>query len=116
MLKLKKLKKINPSEERTYQIKPLFSILKDEISVKYHVEQDDYFGTIATIISLVYQKLKNNKSETPKKEEKREKRQVLQALESLEQDLVFLQNNYQIYIRPKTKNKKIIPKGKLKSQ
>ncbi len=115
MLKLKKLKKINPSEERTYQIKPLFSILKDEISVKYHVEQDDYFGTIATIISLVYQKLKNNKDEDLK-ERKKEKKQLLQTLRSLEQDLVFLQNNYQIYIRPKIKNKKIMPKGKLKSQ
>ena len=115
MLKLKKLDNINSSKKRLYQIKPLFSILKDEASIKYHVEKDDYFGTIATVISLIYQKLKNDKDKDLK-EEKKEKKQLLQALRSLEQDLIFLQKNYQIYIRPKIKNRKIMPKGRLKSQ
>ena len=115
MLKFKKLVDLKSNKERGYQIKPLFSVLKDEVSIKYHIEKDDYFGTIATVISLIYQKLKNDKTEDLK-EIKKEKKQLLQTLKGLEQDLVFLQNNYQIYIRPKIKNKKIMPKGRLKSQ
>ncbi|NCN22031.1 hypothetical protein GW758_00600 [Candidatus Falkowbacteria bacterium] len=113
MTKLKKLANLKPSKEKGYQIKPLFSVLKDEASVKYHVEKDDYFGTIATIISLIFQKLKNDEI---KENGEKEKKQLLKTLKNLEQDLIFLQNNYQIYIKPRIKNKKIMPKGKLKSQ
>ena len=106
-----KLKKSATNQKGGYQIKPFFSVLKDEASVKYHVESHDYFGTIATVISLIFQKLKTNELLDQK-----EKKQLLKTLKNLEQDLVFLQKNYQIYIKPKIKNKKIIPKGKLKSQ
>lgn len=102
-----------------YKISSLFFKVKDEASAKYHVEKNDYFGTLATIISLIYQKLKNEKEDNEKEDIKREikeKKQLLKTLKNLEQDLVFLQNNYQIYIKPKIKNRKIIPKGKLKSQ
>ena len=116
MSKPKNLANLSLSRKRSYQLKPLFSVLKDETSIKYHVEKADYFGTIATIISLISQKLKNDKTGDVKEAEKKEKQQLLKTLKNLEQDLVFLQNNYQIYIKPKIKNRKIIPKGKLKSQ
>ncbi len=115
MLRLKKISNLSSEKEKDYQIKPLFSFLKDEASVKYHVEKNDYFGTIATILSLIYQELKNAKIEN-RKEDKKEEKELLKTLKNLEKDLVFLQNNYQIYIKPKIKNKKIMPKGRLKSQ
>lgn len=106
-----KPKKVTTNKKNDYQIKSFFSVLKDEASVKYHIESHDYFGTIATVISLIFQKLK-----TGGPLDQKEKNQLLKTLKNLEQDLVFLQKNYQIYIKPKMKNKKIIPKGKLKSQ
>ncbi|MBN2853993.1 hypothetical protein JXK06_00445 [Patescibacteria group bacterium] len=104
-------KKIKINKEKAYEIKSFFSILKDERSVKYHLEKNDYFGTVATIISLIFQKLK-----TEEVLSQADKKQLLQTLKNLEKDLVFLQKNHQIYIKPKIKNRKIIPKGKLKSQ
>jgi hypothetical protein len=89
-----------------YKIKPLLCLVKDEASTKFHISQDDYFGTIATILSLLRQAAeKNPETITP---------DFYKALASLEKDLVWLQKNYQI--KPKIKKKKRIPKGKEKSQ
>ncbi len=70
-----------------YQIKPLILLMRDEDSVRFHVKNDDYFGTIATVISLIRQKLKK---------EKRPNDLAAQALNNLEKDLIFLQKNYRI--------------------
>jgi len=70
-----------------YQIKPLILLMRDEDSVRFHVKNDDYFGTIATVISLIRQKLKK---------EKRPNDLAAQALSNLEKDLMFLQKNYRI--------------------
>lgn len=70
-----------------YQIKPLILLMRDEDSVRFHVKNDDYFGTIATVISLIRQKLKK---------EKRPNDLAVQALNNLEKDLMFLQKNYRI--------------------
>ncbi len=91
---------------KTYQIKKLVWLVKDEASTRFHVEQDDYFGTIATIISLLKQTLKENPA--------KQLPDFIATLNNLERDLVWLQNNYQISPRIKKKNK--IPKGKDKSQ
>lgn len=92
--------------EKEYNLnkKPLF--IKDEKSVKYHLSQDDYFGTIATILSLIRQQAENEKSKLPQ--------EFFKTLNNLEKDLVFLQKNYQI--SPRIKKRKSIPKGIEKNQ
>lgn len=51
-------------------------------SVKFHVESDDYFGTLATILSLLRQTSSIGKGS--------------KILKRLEKDLMFLQKNYRI--------------------
>ena len=92
--------------QKKYIIEPLVYLVKDAESVKFHVKNDDYFGTIATVISLIKQNLKENN---------RYDAAVLETLlNNLETDLNILQKNYQIKARARNKNK--TPKGKLKSQ
>lgn len=96
-------------------------LLKDEASVRRHVRSDDYFGTIATILSLLKQQIK--------KDGARNAALLTATLQNVESDLMFLQKNYLInqrpqrlgagralHIQPSIKNRKIRPKGKLKSQ
>jgi len=91
---------------KKYQITPLVWVVKDEASVKFHVKSEDYFGTIAAILSLIKQQTKKDKSPKALIFNK--------ILNDLETDLLYLQKNYQIKLRRKKKNK--IPKGKLISQ
>lgn len=97
---------------KKYQIKPLFLMVKDEAGTKFHVKNDDYFGTIATILSLIKQELKKSGSAS--------RAALNKTLNNLEKDLLFLQKNYQIsprnQINPRTKNKNRTPNGKLISQ
>lgn len=51
-------------------------------SVKFHIKSDDYFGTLATILSLIRQSNDNHKN--------------LNILKRLEKDLLFLQKKYKI--------------------
>lgn len=91
---------------KKYEIKPLFLLVKDEKSTKFHIKNDDYFGTIATILNLIKHDIKKNGLAN--------KDVLNMTLDNLNNDLVFLQKNYQI--SPKIKNKNITPKGKLISQ
>lgn len=91
---------------KKYNIKNLILLMKDQDSVEFHISQDDYFGTIATVISLIKQRIKNNPAECPPDFKK--------TLNNLEKDLLWLQDNYQI--TPKIKKKKRIPKGREKNQ
>ena len=91
---------------KKYEIKPLFLLVRDEKSTKFHIKNDDYFGTIATILNLIKYEIKKNGLTN--------KDVLNKTLGNLNKDLVFLQKNYQI--NPKMKNKNIIPNGKLKSQ
>jgi hypothetical protein len=78
---------------KKYQITPLIWFVKDEATTKFHVENDDYFGTIATILSLVKQKINDQRPQNQK---------LLQdTLNNLEKDLGWLQNNYQIVEKKK---------------
>jgi hypothetical protein len=52
-------------------------------SVKFHIKSDDYFGTLATVLSLVSQTPENNKHHT-------------KTLEILVKDLMYLQKEYKI--------------------
>ena len=66
-----------------YQIKSYNFLLSDEKSVQFHVESNDYFGTLATILSLWQQK-----KEWPG-----------ESYQELHNDLINLQKNY--YIKKK---------------
>lgn len=73
---------------RKYAISQKILYVRDEDSVSFHVESGDYFGTIATIISLVSQDIERKGSY--------DALSLLKALKSLEKDLIHLQANYDI--------------------
>lgn len=100
MNKIKKyqLKKINPL------------IIKDETSVRFHVDNNDYFGTAATILKLLKKYLDQAIKKTPKEE----RVLINKTFKNLEKDLIILQNNYQIKANQKKGKTEVI--GKLKSQ
>jgi len=52
-------------------------------SIKSHVRYDDYFGTLATVISLIHQKFS-------------EQEKYINSLKRIEDDLMFLQTSYEI--------------------
>lgn len=54
-----------------------------------HIEQNDYFGTLATVLNLARQTLEKD-MRGPKKN------WHIKLLQSLEEDLIFLQENYRI--------------------
>lgn len=97
---------------KKYRITPILHLLHDQNSVKFHIKSDDYFGTIATILNLLKQQIK--------KDSRSDAAVLNKTLNNLEKDLLFLQKNYEIRLRPqinpniKKRNNK--PKGKLISQ
>lgn len=91
---------------KKYKITPLVWFVRDEASVKFHVENDDYFGTIAAVLSLIKQQIKKDNCPNAATLNK--------ILKNLEKDSMYLQKNYQI--NPKMRNKNKIPKGKLTNQ
>lgn len=97
---------LNKPVIKKYKITPLVWCVRDEASVKFHVENDDYFGTIAAVLSLVKQRIK--------KDSRPEAATLEKILKNLEKELMYLQKNYQI--NPKINDKKRIPKGKLTNQ
>jgi hypothetical protein len=74
----------------TLSIKP--GLLKDEASVKRHIAADDYFGTIATILSLIKQEIKKHPT--------KQALDMVLILKNIEEDLMFLQKNCHIHYRP----------------
>ena len=54
-------------------------------SLKFHIEANDYFGTLATVLDLVSQNLR-----------KRGHSRNAETLSRLRDDLVYLQNRYHI--------------------
>lgn len=71
----------------TYAIKPLVWLIKDEESVKFHVENDDYFGTMATVLSLLKQEIEKNNNSSEK---------IRNTFANMEKDFMWLQKNYKI--------------------
>lgn len=65
--------------------------------IKFHIRSNDYFGTLATVVDLIHQSLKKDLEETNKR-----KRSQIKTLNKLKNDLIFLQNNYQITKRTGT--------------
>jgi len=98
------------TSDKNYQLNPNVKILKDANSVKFHVENNDYFGTAATLVHLLREQL----AEQIKKAPANEKQLINKAFKNLEQDLILLQKNY--YIKTKKKASHKTAKGRLKSQ
>lgn len=64
-------------------------------NIKFHIESDDYFGTLATVMDLILQK----KGEMEAGQNK--------ILKNLRNDLIFLQENYKIIRKNKHRLKKV---------
>lgn len=57
--------------------------MNDLDGLKFHIKSNDYFGTLATILSLIRQSI--------------EKREVnIETLKKVERELMYLQKNYKI--------------------
>ncbi len=95
---------------KNYQLKPTVKILKDAASVKFHVDNNDFFGTAATLVGLIRQQLSIQIKKAPVKD----RALIDKAFKNLEDDLLHLQENYQIKANQKKNQKEA--KGKLKSQ
>lgn len=60
--------------------------MSDKIrSLEFHIESQDYFGTLATILNLIKQDKNQNITKINKN-----------ILDKIEKDLMFLQRNYKI--------------------
>jgi len=55
-------------------------------SLKFHIKANDYFGALATTLSLIRQNIEKNES----------KELNIKTLKKVEKDLVSLQNNWTI--------------------
>lgn len=97
---------------KKYKLTPILHLVRDEAGVKFHIKSDDYFGTIATVLNLLKQKIR--------KDGRSDAAVLGKTLKNLEKDLLFLQKNYEIKPRPqiipRIKNKNNNPKGRLRSQ
>lgn len=61
-------------------------IIKRKKELGFHIKNDDYFGTLATLLDLLRQELE-------KKDSKMNARRILK---NLTDDLMYLQRNYKI--------------------
>ncbi|MFZ4648577.1 MAG: hypothetical protein ACOYMB_02990 [Patescibacteria group bacterium] len=87
-----------------YQIAWPNWLVRDQKSVQFHVDANDYFGTLAAIINLLEQKPELIGHP---------------ALAEVKKDLMILQKDYTIVSSPeseKMKKQNRIPKGKLINQ
>lgn len=99
------------SRIKEYQLKPQsLRLLKDAESVRFHVDNCDYFATIATVIKLLEKHLTESIGGLPKAE----RVLIKKTFANLESDLMILQNNYQI--KTNQNKGKTDAKGRLKSQ
>ena len=70
---------------KKYLINKNVNLLRDKETVDFHIKQDDYFGTLSTIVELINQDhVLENKGELKK------------ILNNLKQDLLYLQENFDI--------------------
>jgi len=58
-------------------------------SLEFHIKSDDYFGTLATVLSLIKQNLEKDKL----------KQKNIEVLKNLIKDLLYLQNKYKIDLK-----------------
>jgi len=73
-----------------YKINNSFAFIFDRQSVNFHAKNNDYFGTLATIMELLNQdEIIENKKE------------LKRILKSLKKDLIYLQKDFLIIKKPK---------------
>lgn len=70
---------------KKYNINKNYLTIRDKKSVNWHVEQNDYFGTLATIINLLNQDCILD-----------DRYKLKKILKSLDKDLRYLQKNFVI--------------------
>lgn len=74
-----------------YKINNSFAFIFDRQSVDFHAKNNDYFGTLATIMELLNQdEIIENKKELKK------------ILKNLKKDLMYLQKDFLIIKKPKS--------------
>ena len=95
---------------KNYKIKKRQLFIKDWASVSFHVENNDYFGTAANLISLTKDLLQDSLDSI----NTNDVQLIIQSLDLLQKDLVILQENYHIKANRVKVHKGA--KGKLKSQ
>lgn len=95
---------------KNYKLKIKTRFVRDASSVKFHVDNNDYFGTAATLVNLLYEQFVEQIKTAPQEE----KDLINKTFQNLIKDLLILQQNYHIKAN-KLKNHKD-DKGRLKSQ
>lgn len=85
---------------KDYEINPSFYLIHDKKSVNFHVQENDYFGTLATIVELMNQ---NNVLE--------DKKELKKLLKRLKKDLLYLQENFIIKKKLNKEEKNLILKN-----
>ena len=92
------------SPARSYNLRPRAFHVHDGLSaeeeVDFHVQQGDYFPTLASILGLVAEFLEDavRKGEAPRSFQ-------IMALGRLKEDLMYLHKKYRIVPRPEDGNK-----------
>lgn len=77
---------------KDYKINPSFYLIHDKKSVNFHIQENDYFGTLATIMELMNQ---DNILD--------DRKELKKILERLKKDLLYLQENFVIHKKKKGK-------------
>lgn len=99
------------NKNQKYQLNSQLLWAQDEKNAQAHIKHDDYFGTVATVLNLIKQALREDRPMNLNL--------IRETLQDLEKELSFLQANYLInpnHNKPATRNKNRIPKGKLINQ
>ncbi len=91
---------------KKYQLKINNYILSDIKGVKFHVKSCDYFATLASVLTIILEKIENDN--------KIEKKLIIKILKNIIKDCLYLQKNYSIIAKNKKKSQR--PKGIVKNQ
>ncbi len=91
---------------KNYQLKINNNFLSDIKGVKFHVISSDYFATLASVLTIILEKIEN--------EDKMEKKLIIKILKNIIKDCLYLQKNYSIIAKNKKKSQR--PKGIVKNQ
>lgn len=72
------------------QADKFIGFINDTEDVEFHIDKDDYFGTMATVLDLMKQekKLEKDKKEIDERH--------IKIMEQLTKDLLFLQRDYRV--------------------
>lgn len=94
-----------PSTQTYTPHQPIFLLFRDQSpestppSLLHHVEQGDYFGTLATVLNFVRGALIDDLYDPANRT--MSKARSISVLEGMKDDLIHLQNNYDIIKKQK---------------